>query len=93
MLSRVLGIDFQPTMEVPRGPTQLAMQGSYSFSVGDQTVDIGQVVITRLAAHLEVTTATDGTRRLTVRPALGNNSRLLKRGTIDDVPPIPVPQT
>lgn len=36
------------------GATQLAMQSNYSLVVGDQRIDIGQVVVTRLAVHLEV---------------------------------------
>jgi hypothetical protein len=86
-------IDYQPTIEVPEVPTQLAVQGSYSVPVGDQTVDIGQVVITWLAAHLEVITTGDGHQRLLARPALGNTTRHLKRGTIQDVPPTQVPRT
>jgi hypothetical protein len=69
---------------------QFALQGNYSFGIGGQTIDIGQVVVVWQAAHLEVV-ATEGNRvRVRARPAMSNNVRLLKRGTLDEVPPTPV---
>jgi hypothetical protein len=47
-------IEYQSTIEMSNGATQLAMQSNYSLVVGDQRIDIGQVVVTRLAVHLEV---------------------------------------
>jgi len=86
-------IEYKSTFELPHPDApahQVAFQGNYSLSVGEQIVDIGQVVITWLAAHLEVRKAKGGKTLLTARPAMGNNTRLLRRGEIDQMPPIPV---
>jgi hypothetical protein len=84
-------IEYLPTRELIEGPVQLAIQSTYPLTIGDQEVNIGQVVITWMAAHLSEVPTSDGKSLLTARPALGNNYRLIRRGVIDDVPPIPVP--
>ena len=84
-------IEYQSTVELLDAPAhQFALQGNYVLMVGAQTVDIGQVVVIWQAAHLEVTPSNDGKTLLKARPAMGNNTRLLKRGTVDEVPPTPV---
>ena len=84
-------IDYVPTGEIPDAPLQFAISGSYAISVGHQSVTIGPVVVQLLAAQVvERVDAVDGRTNLTLRPALGNNTRLLKRGAIEDVPPTPV---
>jgi hypothetical protein len=86
-------IEYQPMAEPPDpgAPAhRFSMQTTFSVSVGDQTVEIGSIVVTWLAAHLDIQTVEGGRNRMLARPAMGNNTRLMKRGEIDDVPPIPV---
>jgi hypothetical protein len=83
-------LDMATIPEIPDGPTQLALQGSYQIAVGEQTVDISPVVIVWLAAELEIEHTDDGRAHLTARPALGNNVRHMKRDRIENVPPTPV---
>jgi hypothetical protein len=47
-------IEYQSTIEMSNGATQLAKQSNYSLVVGDERIDIGQVAVTWLAVHLEV---------------------------------------
>ena len=84
-------IDINTIAEIPDGPVQLAIQGNYPITLGEQVVDIGPVVIVWLAAVLEVEQKNDGLAHLTARPALGNNVRHMKQDRIENVPPTPVP--
>ena len=84
-------IEFHDTTEIPASPAQLAIQGNYPITVGDQLVDIDPVVIVWLAADYEVERLDDGRVRLTASPTFGNNIRHMKRDHIENVPPTPIP--
>ena len=85
-------IEYQPSAEAldPDAPAhQISMQGTYTLSIGDQTVEIGPIVITWQAARVEIQDVEGDRKRMIARPALGNDMRLMRRGEIDNFPPEP----
>jgi hypothetical protein len=75
---------------IPNGPAQLARELNYAFSVGDQTVDIGIVTVQWMAADISTEPTEEGGIRVTARPAFGNNTRIVRRRPIGEVPPISI---
>jgi hypothetical protein len=86
-------IDYRQTensLDLEAPAHQLALEGTYTVHIGNQQVDVGEVVITWLAAHLEINAAGDGRARLLARPAMGSNTRLIRLGRLDENPPISI---
>lgn len=68
------------------GPVRLALAGALQFTVGDVEVRVEPLTTVFLAAELKFQQSDEGTK-VEVVPALGNDTMLMRRATIDEVAP------
>ena len=78
-------MDIHLASELPIAPaSQLALESSFSITIGERVVTLEPVTIVMAAAALEAVTQGEITK-IIARPALGNNTRLTVRSTVEEL--------